>query len=116
MLGSILVFIFVVPIGSLPLPVCVLREVTGVSCLTCGLTRSLHAASHGHFMEAFRFHLVGPVLIVGLAVVAMVCIAEGTGGKDMGLWGSRRLQKTVLIVLVLVWILYGLVRGIVEIG
>jgi hypothetical protein len=114
MLGVVLAVFFAVPLEMLPLPVCVLKEVTGVSCLTCGLTRSLQAASHGHIAAALRFHLLGPFLIAGLAVALMTCAVEGVGGKDMGLWGSRRLQKTVLVILVLVWILYGVVRAMVE--
>jgi len=69
---------------------------------------------HGQIAAALQFHLLGPFLVVGLAVAAVVWIAEGFGVKTGKLFGSRRLQKTVSLMLLSVWILYGVVRAIVE--
>ena len=46
---------------------CVLRHLTGLPCLTCGMTRSFCAISRGRFVEAFEHHPLGPVVYVALA-------------------------------------------------
>jgi hypothetical protein len=38
------------------LKVCLFRTVTGLPCMTCGMTRAFHAISHGHLREALAFH------------------------------------------------------------
>ena len=38
------------------LRVCLFRTVTGLPCMTCGMTRAFHALSHGHLQEALAFH------------------------------------------------------------
>jgi len=47
--------------------ICAFRMLTGLPCMTCGLTRALHALSTGHFREAVTYHPLGP-LIYGLTV------------------------------------------------
>lgn len=47
---------------------CLFNKITGLPCLTCGLTRSFSLTSHGDFTSAFRMHLLGPVLFVVLGL------------------------------------------------
>ncbi len=42
--------------------VCVFRTWTGVSCPTCGLTRSFIALAHGRWREAWHYHPVAFLL------------------------------------------------------
>ncbi len=51
------------PIGS----VCWFREVTTVSCPTCGLTRSFVALSHGYWLDACRRNVFGPLVFLLVA-------------------------------------------------
>ncbi len=47
-------------LGRLPLPeVCTFRNLTGLPCPGCGLTRSLVAAAHGRVKASFAFHRLG---------------------------------------------------------
>ena len=41
---------------GLPWPVCVFHELTGLPCVTCGMTRSAIAFFHGHFLDALRWN------------------------------------------------------------
>ena len=44
-----------------PVPVtCGFRSLTGWPCPGCGLTRSFTWMAHGHPLDAFRHHLLGP--------------------------------------------------------
>ena len=45
---------------------CMSREVFGVECPGCGLTRSFVALAHGDWIESFGFHRLGPVLYLYL--------------------------------------------------
>lgn len=47
-------------IGSLPIPdTCTFKNLTGLPCPGCGLTRSIVAASHGDVMQSFHLHRLG---------------------------------------------------------
>ena len=43
---------------------CPHRARYGTDCLSCGMTRGLAAAGHGHFGAAWRYHPAAPVLFV----------------------------------------------------
>lgn len=57
--------------GLLRLPPCPLKGLTGVPCLTCGLTRWAVALGGGDWRGAFHWHPVACVLL-GLAPLAML--------------------------------------------
>ena len=52
---------------SLPLPFCLLREITGIPCPACGSTRSLLAWTHLDPSGAFFFNPLFFIACVGLA-------------------------------------------------
>jgi hypothetical protein len=109
-LGSILVW---GPEG-LPLPSCLFREITGMNCLTCGLTRSLDAASHGLLQASFQFHLLGPFVLVGMVVLALVWVAEASTGKRLVYFREARRQRHAFLWAVVIWMVYGAGRMIIE--
>ena len=53
--------------GTLTLA-CPLRQVTGIPCPTCGMTRSFIAIAQGDLSQACSYHLFGPVLFSVLVV------------------------------------------------
>jgi hypothetical protein len=59
-LGSVLVGSRYLEPARLPV-ICAFRLVTGLPCLTCGMTRAFHAISLGHFREAVAYHPLSPV-------------------------------------------------------
>lgn len=50
---------------------CVFQATLGFLGPGCGLTRSWIALAQGHGLEALRFHLLGPVLALGLGLVVL---------------------------------------------
>jgi formate/nitrite transporter FocA (FNT family) len=101
---------------SIPSLSCAFRELTGHSCFTCGLTRSLLAIAHGQLTDSLRYHLMGPVVFLG-ALIAMITLgAEAWTGRK---W-SPRIQagfwKHALVFLLLLWITYGGIRLALEIA
>ena len=105
--------LFLQSVGVL-LPACLFHELTGVSCLTCGLTRSLEAAAHGDVLGAMRFHLLGPFLLGGMLTACIVCAMEAVAGRRIVQLRQARWQRHMFLVVAGVWVVYGVVRAIVE--
>lgn len=52
-------------IGRFPIPqTCAFKNLTGLSCPGCGLSRSLVAATHNDVGGSFTFHRLGPLTLV----------------------------------------------------
>ncbi len=49
---------------NIPLPGCPLLHYLGIPCPGWGLTRSFQAIAHGNVLQAFNFHLFGPILFI----------------------------------------------------
>ena len=47
---------------------CVIRSVTGLPCPSCGVTRALLEMVQGHWAEAFYWHPLWPLLILGIFI------------------------------------------------
>src|SRR2546428_13380851 len=41
---------------GLPWPVCIFHEITGLPCVTCGMTRCAIQFFHGHFLAALKWN------------------------------------------------------------
>ncbi|AII48301.1 hypothetical protein KR52_03910 [Synechococcus sp. KORDI-52] len=55
---------------------CPLRELTGVPCPTCFLTRATAAALTGDLNGSLQWHLFGPVTAVGLLVWSIQALKQ----------------------------------------
>ena len=68
--------------GSRALPLglwrCPLRQLTGIPCPTCYLTRSVLAALQGNLAQALQWHAFGPVLVVLGAALGLWMAAGGS--------------------------------------
>lgn len=49
---------------------CSIRQMFGIPCPSCGLTRSVLLTLHGHLSAAFEVNPGGPLVVLGLALVA----------------------------------------------
>lgn len=58
------------PLSDL-LPGCAFKQVTGMACATCGLTRCLLALGQGHWREALHWHPAAGILLVGVPLAAL---------------------------------------------
>jgi hypothetical protein len=108
-----LLAIFLVAPEEMPFSSCVFHEITGHSCFTCGLTRSLHAVAHGDLMASLRFHLLGPLLFVCVVAASAFWILQSLTGKSI-LPKTRVRGTYTATVFAVVWIVYGIGRMMVE--
>ena len=54
---------------------CSVRQTFGFPCPTCGLTRSVLLTLHGHLGAAFEVNPGGPLVVLGLALLAALMFA-----------------------------------------
>jgi len=106
--------VYMVPPESSPFPTCEFRALTGHSCLTCGMTRSLYAISRGELAESVRWHLMGPAIFIAMLISFVVLSLEAVSGKRLkfGIEGKGRRLAAVLFAVV--WLTYWGVRLITE--
>lgn len=88
-------------------PLCLVRLITGVPCPGCGMTRSVCAASHGHWSDALAFHWLGPLALAVMAGGLLVALFEASSGRRLDLAHrcveSRSVAWTIAVVLLVRW-------------
>ena len=68
---GIVIYLYLKDFYSLPGISCPLRQITGVPCPTCFLTRSTCLALQGDLENSFKMHLFGPFIALFLIIWAM---------------------------------------------
>jgi hypothetical protein len=93
-----------------PLIPCPFNQLTGHSCLTCGLTRSLHALLHGDLSASIQYHLMGPVLLGGILVACVLWVVEASTGRRLRVERPGGIQRPAIFLFAAAWIAYSAVR------
>lgn len=67
---------------------CPLRQLTGIPCPTCFLTRSVLATLRGDWAQAVTWHALGPVLVaLALGLGVWTLLGGRTSGRPLMLGG-----------------------------
>jgi hypothetical protein len=105
LLLGFMIFFFIPP-AKLPFAACAFHSITGHSCLTCGMTRSLHAIAHGEWAASIRYHLFGPAVLIGMFLCFGIFTAEAVHGKRSAIPIGRKAKVQAFCVFALFWIVY----------
>ena len=60
---------------GLPWPVCAFHQLTGLPCVTCGMTRCAIQFFHGHFLAALKWNPLIFVLLCGVIAFDVYAVA-----------------------------------------
>jgi hypothetical protein len=101
--------------GEIPTGSCLFHDLTGYSCFTCGMTRSLHAAADGELLASLQFHLLGPVLLWGMVLGSLLWTSEALTGRGVRLGEPRKMGRAIFFSFVAIWAMYGLGRMVLEV-
>jgi hypothetical protein len=63
---------------GLPWPVCIFHELTGLPCMTCGMTRCAIQFFHGHFSAALKWNPLIFALLCGVIAFDLYAFATLT--------------------------------------
>jgi hypothetical protein len=83
---------------QLGLPPCGFEAITHLPCPGCGLTTSFAHMAHGHPIDAFRAHLMGPLLFAIVAALALYSPYAATKARPMRTLLDARPAFPVLMV------------------
>src|SRR2546422_4320719 len=95
---------------GLPWPVCIFHELTGLPCVTCGMTRCAIQFFHGHFLAASKWNPLVFTALCGLTAFDLYAFATlATRGPRLRICFYTETVKTfvriaVILALVLNWI------------
>ncbi|MBN2008604.1 DUF2752 domain-containing protein [candidate division KSB1 bacterium] len=89
---------------------CQFHSLTGHSCPTCGMSRSLYAAAHLNFVEAFRLHILGPILFIAIVGQLVKWMAEVVVQRDIILQMQPILKRAVFICLLSSGLIFWVIR------
>jgi len=109
-----LLTLLLVPPEDLPFAACTFRSITGHSCLTCGLTRSLHAISHGELAASLRYHVFGPVVFIGMFLGFIAFATEALTGRRFAIQPSRKQKVQFFVPFAIIWLVFWSVRLVTE--
>jgi hypothetical protein len=73
------------------IPICPTRNLLGIPCPGCGLTRATEAAAHGDVMGMLRFHPLAPIFtpLFVFAILRSTLVSGGIIRNDRWDWMSR---------------------------
>ena len=103
----------------LPFGRCLLRDLTGIPCPTCGMTRSFMAVARGDLGQAIDYHLFGPALFLLLLVAVLHLSCELASNRPIATFYSRALLNSRLQLLLIASFLgyYGIrLEGLLQSG
>lgn len=87
------------PFGKLP-PLCTFKHLTGLPCLTCGMTRSWVSMVHGDVAQALAWNPVGAALCVLTLLWCLYLIGRLAGAPALRLDTSAAERRALRIGLV----------------
>jgi hypothetical protein len=71
---------------GLHLPRCLFKQLTGLPCATCGLSRMARALLGLDFAQAFRWHPVAAALLLASPLAALWDLRRSRRGEPMPAW------------------------------
>ncbi|MBE99262.1 DUF2752 domain-containing protein [Flavobacterium sp. D11R37] len=99
---------------------CIVKNVTGIACPSCGSTRSLVHLLNGHVQQAVLANPIGLLLAVIMVVLPFWLIFDIATGKDTVYKNYRTFEKTIvkkwiavpLVLLIIINWIWNIQKGI----
>lgn len=106
-----IIFLYIVITGTISFK-CVFKELLGISCPGCGLTRSFRAIINLDFNGAIKYNILGIPLFVSIILVGISLVIDIILNSDRTLKFIDRLFKKNYIVIILILIITLIINNI----
>ncbi len=110
-----LIFPYFTESGSTGIFGCKFHQLTGLSCPTCGMSRSLYELTQFNLLGSLKMHLFGPIIYLIATFLFFKLFLEIISGRSLTIGMSSRFIKISIISLGIAWVVYWLVRMAMEI-
>lgn len=67
---------YMIPLNELPLPTCLFKSITNLSCPSCGISRAFFSTAHGSINTAIKLNYMGSIIYIGLLLFLLKYILE----------------------------------------
>nr|NQU89628.1 DUF2752 domain-containing protein [Bacteroidota bacterium] len=94
---------------------CAFLNLTGLPCPSCGMTRSFHAMAHLQVHESFVLNWMGPIIFVGMLLMAILFFTETTTGITIQFQRKVPIIMVSFIGLAGMWLVLWIVRLLMKI-
>ena len=113
LLGMLFIFLgyafWIDPLQT-PIQPCYFKVWTGWDCPSCGMSRSLHALTHGQWLTAVDFHWMGPVLFAMVIFMLFGLVLELALRKKITVSSRWLSVKNAALLFLTIWLVTWLVR------
>jgi len=89
---------------------CFFHNKTGLSCPTCGLSRSFYSLSHLDLFNSFQFHLMGPILFFALLLLLLKWTFEIIFKREVQINIKPKLKKYTIFLFMFIWFTFFIIR------
>ncbi len=111
-LGSVLLFSRLLePSRFSSIDICLFNMLTGLPCMTCGMTRAFHSISIGNFREAIRYHPLSIFTYI-LVVFHFFIAILGIAGLKLNIY---RMHRVFLYAVLGIFFVFWMVRLFTEV-
>ncbi|MBE9512111.1 MAG: DUF2752 domain-containing protein [Bacteroidetes bacterium] len=111
---GVILFPFLISPAPAAIITCKFHQITGHSCPTCGMTRSLVALTHFHLKGAFQYHLFGPLVYIIFLVSFIALLTEIITGRKIGLGIKPFTIRIAIGIFFSLWIIFWIGRLVSE--
>jgi len=87
-----------------PITSCGFKNIFGIPCPSCGLSRSVFSFSHFHFQEAFGYNLMGPILLFISIIIFTLLMFEAISGKKITVYNFRKTRIILIFIFFTIWL------------
>jgi hypothetical protein len=109
---SILVIALIHPPHGLGIDVCLFHATSGISCVGCGLTRSISCAIRGMAGWSFSYHPFGYVLLGWAAGKSVYCLLPRRAQKRIVAAGSPIWFAALSKAVIAAFLVFGVARTV----
>lgn len=98
-IGSVLFAILAVLTKYFDVSLCPIKNIFGISCFGCGMTRGFISILHFDFKAAFEYNVLSIPLFVGIGLYTAFALADIIFNKDYIIKLEKQLSKKYMYLL-----------------